>query len=104
MFGCAAWFETDDHIFVHASYHPRKKMKKQNSKTLRWQSLNDHIPKPHRSGKTVVCGHSAQREGNILDLGYLVCIDTFIYGGGYLTALDVGSGDFWQANQDGKLE
>ena len=33
------------------------------------------------------------KEGEILDLGFLVCIDTNCARGGWLTALDVGSGE-----------
>ena len=35
----------------------------------------------------VVVGHTEQRTGEILDLGFLKCIDTFCHGGGWLTAL-----------------
>jgi serine/threonine protein phosphatase 1 len=31
----------------------------------------------------------------------LVCIDTYCHGGGWLTALDVSSGDVWQTRRDG---
>ena len=34
--------------------------------------------------------------------GYLKCIDTCCYGGGWLTALDITSGQLWQANQVGE--
>ena len=57
-------------------------------------------PGPHDSGKTVIVGHSRlRRSGEILDLGHLFCIDTFCYGGGWLTALDVKTGEVWQADQ-----
>ena len=61
------------------------------------------IPGPHLSGKTVITGHTAQRDGALLDLGYLKCIDTKCYSGGYLTALDVTSGELWQANERGEM-
>ena len=41
--------------------------------------------------------------GEILDEGHILCIDTYCYGGKWLTALDVGSGRVWQAGPDGKL-
>jgi hypothetical protein len=39
----------------------------------------------------------------VLDLGFLVCIDTDCARGGWLTALDVGSGRVWQADRTGRL-
>jgi serine/threonine protein phosphatase 1 len=70
---------------------------------LRWESLRGAIPGPHCSGKTVIAGHSSQKTGEILDLGYLVCIDTYCYGGGWLTALDVNTEEIWQASSQGEL-
>jgi serine/threonine protein phosphatase 1 len=55
--------------------------------------------KPHKSGKRIICGHSPQRSGQILDLGFALCIDTAAVTGGWLTCLDVNSGRWWQANE-----
>ena len=41
--------------------------------------------------------------GEILDLGHLVCIDTYSHGGGRLTALDVKTGEVWQAKQSREI-
>jgi serine/threonine protein phosphatase 1 len=64
---------------------------------LYWESL-DRL-KPHKSGKRIICGHSPQRSGQILDLGFALCIDTGAVDGGWLTCLDVGSGVWWQSNE-----
>ena len=100
---CLPILELPTHFFVHASYLPRKPLAKQPSEALRWESLRERLPKPHRSGKTCICGHTAQRSGDILDAGHLVCIDTWVYGDGWLTAVDIHSGQIWQANQAGQL-
>jgi serine/threonine protein phosphatase 1 len=100
---CRAYHETAAHIFIHANYDPVLPMKEQPFELLRWESLRDAMPGPHYSGKTVIAGHSSQKTGEILDLGYLVCIDTYCYGGGWLTALDVQSGEVWQTNLQGEL-
>jgi len=100
---CLDSHETETHIFIHANYLPNVPMNEQPSLTLRWESLRDTIPGPHYSGKTVITGHSSQRSGEILDLGYLKCIDTYCYGGGWLTALEVRTGQVWQANRQGKM-
>ena len=70
---------------------------------LRWESLRDTIPGPHRSGKTVIAGHTSQKGGEILDLGHLKYIDTDCCSGGWLTALDVDTAQVWQANREGEL-
>jgi serine/threonine protein phosphatase 1 len=45
-----------------------------------------------------------QKTGEILDFGYLKCIDAFAHGGGWLTALEVEGGRrVWQANEAGEL-
>jgi serine/threonine protein phosphatase 1 len=60
-------------------------------------------PGPHESGKTVIVGHTSQKNGEILDLGHVKCIDTFCCGGGWLTALDVHTHEVWQADREGKM-
>ncbi len=100
---CVPVVELPTHFFVHASYLPRKPLAKQPAEVLRWESLRERVPKPHRSGKTCICGHTSQKSGDVLFAGHLVCIDTWVYGEGWLTALDVYSGRTWQADQDGQL-
>jgi serine/threonine protein phosphatase 1 len=95
---CRDWYETERHLFVHASYDPDLAMPDQPGYLLRWEKLLD--PLPHVSGKTVVCGHTKQSKP--LNLGHVVCIDTGVYAGGWLTCLDVDSGRIWQANEQGR--
>jgi serine/threonine protein phosphatase 1 len=60
-------------------------------------------PERHDSGKVAVVGHTPQKNGEVLDRGYLKCIDTFCQGGGWLTALEVEGGRrVWQANEVGE--
>jgi serine/threonine protein phosphatase 1 len=68
---------------------------------LYWEKF-DHPP-PHESGKIMVCGHTPQASGRPLDIGHAICIDTQAYKpSGWLTCLDVASGRYWQANQQGE--
>lgn len=97
------YFETDSHIFVHASYDPGLPLKVQPEYLLRWALLEDPFPGPHTSGRRVVVGHTEQRNGDILDLGHVVCIDTYCRGYGWLTAMDVNSGELWQASRFGVM-
>ena len=101
--GCADHYETDTHFFVHANYRADKPLSRQSGAMLRWKSLDNERPGPHFTGKVAVVGHTPQKSGEVLDLGHLVCIDTYCHGGGWLTALDVGSGRWWQANQQGEV-
>ena len=98
--GTRGWYETPTHFFVHANAYPDYPLAEQPDYMLFWESLND--PSPHQSGKIMVCGHTPQKSGEPLNLGHTVCIDTGACKGGWLTCLDVGSGKFWQANQQGE--
>lgn len=100
---CVPYYETDRHLFLHASYLADKPLCQQPGRVLRWESLRNREPGPHQSGKIAIVGHTAQRNGEILDLGYLKCIDTFCYGGGWLTALEVATNQVWQAGPEGRL-
>ncbi|MAT73173.1 MAG: serine/threonine protein phosphatase [Planctomycetaceae bacterium] len=97
------YLETESHFFVHANYAPGVPLADQQRLELRWLSLDDSLPGPHISGKKAVVGHTPDRSGEILALNHLTCIDTYCYGGMWLSAADVGSGRIWQANQRGEL-
>jgi serine/threonine protein phosphatase 1 len=94
------FFETDTHIFVHACLDPDLDMVDQPDWLLYWEFL-DRL-KPHKSGKQIICGHTPQRSGKIKNLGFALCIDTAPVMGGWLTALDVNAGNYWQANERGQ--
>ena len=101
---CKRYHETDSHIFLHAAYDPATPLARQPDELLLWQHVDEkYTPDPHVSGKTVICGHTPQVDGEILDLGHIQIIDTFCYGDRWLTALDVESGESIQARADGKL-
>ena len=97
---CRDWFETDTHLFAHACIHADLPMEEQPGYMLFWERVEN--AGPHFSGKVLVCGHTQQRDGLPLDLGHAVCIDTWAYGPGWLTCLDVTSGRVWQADQAGR--
>ena len=93
---CVPWFETETHFFVHGNYEPNLPLDQQSGRTLRWLSLRDYVPRQHVSGKIAVVGHTPQPE--VLDLGHLICLDTGCAYGGKLTAMEMGSGEVWQAS------
>jgi serine/threonine protein phosphatase 1 len=98
--GTARFHETASHIFIHACLDPELDMAEQPDWLLLWEFF-DRFQKQHKSGKRIICGHTPQRSGEISDKGYATCIDTGAAIGGWLTCLDCGSGQFWQANQKG---
>jgi serine/threonine protein phosphatase 1 len=99
--GTIPFFETETHIFVHACLDPDLDMAEQPPRLLFWESF-DRI-KPHKSRKKIICGHSPQRAGEIRDLGFAACIDTGAAVGGWFTCLDIESGYYWQATEQGKI-
>ena len=101
---CLPYYETDTHFFVHANAYPDMPLGGQPDHMLFWERLNPEHMRVHESGKIMVCGHTSQRSGRPMDFGYAVCIDTWVYGDGWLTCLDVSSGQYWQTNQKGKRD
>jgi serine/threonine protein phosphatase 1 len=100
---CRRFAETERFLFVHANYDPNLPLEAQPEQLLFWEHVVHTLPPPHLSGKTAVVGHTPQVSGEILDLGHLICIDTYCVGDGWLTALDVENGTVWQANKAGEL-
>jgi serine/threonine protein phosphatase 1 len=101
--GCVPYHETDTHLFVHAGYVPDLPLEEQPGEALRCRVTDARAARPHYSGKVAVVGHTPQRGGEVLDLGFLKCIDTNCHRGGWLTALEVHTGQVWQADARGRL-
>lgn len=94
-----AFFECDSHFFVHANADAGIALAQQIDPTLYWRRYEN--PEQHCSGKIMVCGHTIQRSGLPVSNAASVCIDTWAYGDGWLSCLDVESGTVWQANEAG---
>ncbi|MCO8121177.1 serine/threonine protein phosphatase [Stieleria sp. TO1_6] len=93
-------YETAESIFVHACYDAYRAMDDQSDEIRYWTHLGP-IPPPHCSGKRVFVGHTPQPGGTVLDVGHLVCVDTYCFGTGYLTAMNVDSGELVQVDRKG---
>lgn len=100
---CQRYWEGDQHFCIHANYDPTRDLAAQNDYVAFWEHLTTNVPGPHKNGKTAIVGHTPQRKGNPLVKEHLVDIDTFCYGSGYLTALDLHAEHVWQANKMGAL-
>ena len=97
---CVPFHETETHIFVHAGLHPNLPLSRQYEQVLFWDRPRVHAP--HCSGKTMICGHTPQENGYPVHHGHAICIDTGVYlEEGWLTCLDVETGEYWQGNQAG---
>lgn len=96
----ADYYETATHIYVHAGLWPDLPLDEQPEFVLIYERFGN--PEPHFSGKTMICGHTAQKSGVPKVKEHAICIDTKAHGGGWLTCLHVESGHIWQANQKGE--
>lgn len=94
------YHEMETHFFVHANVDPAAPIYAQPDEMLYWERFGK--PKPHVSGKTMICGHTIQRTGEPLSVRHAICIDTWAYGKGWLTCLDVATNNYWQTNEQGQ--
>ncbi|MCG8451282.1 MAG: serine/threonine protein phosphatase [Pirellulales bacterium] len=102
--GCwGDYYETESHFFAHGNYQANLPLAEQPWEIMRWRSLKFSMPAAHQSGKIAILGHTASKQGKILDKGHLICIDTYCHGGKWLTALEPATGQVWQTNQEGEL-
>jgi len=100
---CRRYWENDRHFFIHANYRSSLPLDQIPDEVGLWEHMKLAFPIPHENGKKAWVGHTPQEEGEILDLGHLAIIDTNCYGGGYLSAVDVDSGEYWQVSMDGSF-
>ena len=100
--GGLPYVETDHHICVHANLEPGVPLPDQSIAWLRWQHA-DGTEVPYESGKWVVCGHTQMPDGLPHVRDGWVMIDTGAYNGGFLTAVELKSGETLQASQSGEF-
>jgi serine/threonine protein phosphatase 1 len=94
------YIETDSDILVHANLEPGVPLDEQTAEWLRWNKFTGW-ERPHPSGKRVICGHTQMPDGIPHTANGWVTLDTSAYRGGFLTALDLESGEILQATQGG---
>jgi serine/threonine protein phosphatase 1 len=98
--GLVDYYESELFIFVHATVICDLPMEEQPEYALFWEFLPETMR--HFSKKTVICGHTSQKTGEPKVVPGAVCIDTHVYGIGWLTCLDVISGRYWQTDMIGR--
>ena len=65
-------YEDENFIYVHGCLADNLDLADQDEFFCLWARFGDI--QPHKSGKTVVCGHTIQKEP--VNMGYKICIDT----------------------------
>lgn len=94
------YWETEHHLFIHANLEPGVALASQSGEWLRWTHLTG-FEQRWPTGQTIICGHTPQRSGRPLVFPGWVDIDTLAFSFGWLTALEVETGEIFQANQAG---
>lgn len=97
---CQRFHENKQFIFVHGTLDPALPLEEQPDEKLFFTKLTGNLK--HISGKTIICGHTPQRNGSPLQYNNVVCIDTDIKSNSWLTCLEPASGKYWQTNPQGK--
>ncbi|TYB74495.1 serine/threonine protein phosphatase [Bizionia gelidisalsuginis] len=99
---CLPYLEIGEFIFVHAGLEENKRLEEQNEHDLFFKKFE--APLIYDPIKTVICGHTARKNGKIANFKHTICIDTYAHGGMWLTCLNVETGEFLKANNKGQIE
>jgi serine/threonine protein phosphatase 1 len=92
------YVQLEKYIFVHAGLKPGRSLEDQNKYNLFWKKYEE--PDRYSEDEIVICGHTSRKNGEIANFGHTVCIDTYAYGGKWLSCLEVESGKYIKTNED----
>ncbi len=101
LVSCKSYLKIAPFIFVHAGLQKGKTLKEQDDHHLFWKKYK--TPEKYKSSRTVICGHTSRKNGEIADFGHTICIDTYAHGGQWLTCLNVETREFIKANNKGEV-
>ncbi|NND31199.1 MAG: serine/threonine protein phosphatase, partial [Saprospiraceae bacterium] len=96
------YYRIDPYIFVHAGLEYDVPLENQDDNFLYWRKF--FVPEPYAMDARVICGHTARKNGEIANFGHTICIDTYAYGGMWLTCLNVETKEFLKSNEMGEIE
>ena len=99
---CKPYIEKDKFLFVHAGFQSEIDLEHQSDHALFWKKYEN--PDKFKLDKTVICGHTSRKDGEIADFGHTICIDTYAYGGGWLTCLNVEDKTYLKTNNYGRVD
>lgn len=94
---CAA---TDTCVFAHAGIDADVPLEEQTVRTLRWEHVRGNEPSLP-DGRRIICGHTSQKSGLPKVWPGWLCLDTWVYGDGYLTGFDLEADHIYQASEEG---
>jgi serine/threonine protein phosphatase 1 len=94
------FYEAANHLLVHAKAYADLWLSDDPDHTAFSEVFNCPPPGPGSRNKIMVCGHTPQRGGLPKDGGRVIYLDTAVHAGGWLTCLDPGSMEYWQANEE----
>lgn len=96
-----SYYQQNNMIFVHAGLEKEVPLAHQNKQHLFW---NKYItPSEYHRDKVVICGHTSRKNGLIADFGHTICIDTYAYGGQWLSCLNIDTLEFLQSRENGEI-
>lgn len=93
------YFEKDELLFVHAGLESEVPLEAQTPRALFWKKYE--TPNMYDSQRQVICGHTSRKEGRVADFGHTICLDTYCYGGQWLTCMRIEDDMVFQANEEG---
>jgi len=95
------YHETDTHLLTHAGCDPALPLAEQTPEDLLWKRF--HLAEAHHSGKTLVVGHTIQKDGYPGIRPGCIGIDTGSFKtDGWITALCLEDHSYLQANEKGE--
>lgn len=95
------FYETPGAVFVHAGFNPERALTEQLEHHLYWEKYVE--PTAHPDGRWVICGHTSRKNGEVAHFGHTTCIDTYAYGGQWLTCLNIDERSWIQADLRGRI-
>lgn len=98
---CLPTLTIGEYIFVHAGLEAGFDLEDQDEDTLFWKKFV--VPEKYSNEHTVICGHTSRKNGEIANFGHTICIDTYAYGGQWLSCLNVETKEYIQANEVGEV-
>ena len=95
------YYETSSHIFVHGGVNAQLDLSDQTVETFTWKRFQEALP--HKSSKIVICGHTIVGDVPKVKGGHTIGIDTGAGKGGWITALEIETNRYFQANEEGDV-
>lgn len=96
-----SFYMNGDYVFVHAGLEKGKELHEQNMHHLFWKKYE--TPEMVLENKTVICGHTSRKNGEIANFGHTICIDTYAHGGMWLTCLNVETKEYIKTSENGDV-